>query len=278
MRRKINNNTIILILIIAVFTLSSYSFDQLVIRNEDKLRNLQVKLENTNVKIDNYNSIITELISLSDLSLNEYTHLKRTNKYWLKSIIVNTNHNKSFLLKEKNIQRSSDNLDIDMVYQRFSEHMYQIYVANNIIRNKYSDIYWWNKKIFRDEVFEIKTEDVFNNLKNDLTNKELDFYVDAAMPDTRDEMHKKMYLNDWYDLYKFGHSLINEFTKYFTYLEMDENKVTKYLIRAEDEREKIIEEISSESTNKNYYILSSIISQIFSLLFLLILFRVLIIS
>ena len=278
MRRKINNNTIILILIIAVFTLSSYSFDQLVIRNEDKLRNLQIKLENTNVKIDNYNSIITELISLSDLSLNEYTHLKRTNKYWLKSIIVNTNHNKSFLLKEKNIQRSSDNLNIDMVYQRFSEHMYQIYVANNIIRNKYSDIYWWNKKIFRDEVFEIKAEDVFNNLKNDLTNKELDFYVDAAMPDTRDEMHKKMYLNDWYDLYKFGHSLINEFTKYFTYLEMDENKVTKYLIRAEDEREKIIEEISSESTNKNYYILSSIISQIFSLLFLLILFRVLIIS
>lgn len=278
MRRKINNNTIILILIIAVFTLSSYSFDQLVIRNEDKLRNLQIKLENTNVKIDNYNSIITELISLSDLSLNEYTHLKRTNKYWLKSIIVNTNHNKSFLLKEKNIQRSSDNLNIDMVYQRFSEHMYQIYVGNNIIRNKYSDIYWWNKKIFRDEVFEIKTEDVFNNLKNDLTNKELDFYVDAAMPDTRDEMHKKMYLNDWYDLYKFGHTLINEFTKYFTYLEMDENKVTKYLIRAEDEREKIIEEISSESTNKNYYILSSIISQIFSLLFLLILFRVLIIS
>lgn len=278
MRRKINNNTIILILIIAVFTLSSYSFDQLVIRNEDKLRNLQIKLENTNVKIDNYNSIITELISLSDLSLNEYTHLKRTNKYWLKSIIVNTNHNKSFLLKEKNIQRSSDNLNIDMVYQRFSEHMYQIYVANNIIRNKYSGIYWWNKKIFRDEVFEIKAEDVFNNLKNDLTNKELDFYVDAAMPDTRDEMHKKMYLNDWYDLYKFGHSLINEFTKYFTYLEMDENKVTKYLIRAEDEREKIIEEISSESTNKNYYILSSIISQIFSLLFLLILFRVLIIS
>ena len=140
MRRKINNNTIILILIIAVFTLLSYSFDQLVIRNEDKLRNLQIKLENTNVKIDNYNSIITELISLSDLSLNEYTHLKRTNKYWLKSIIVNTNHNKSFLLKEKNIKRLSDNLNIDMVYQRFSEHMYQIYVANNIIRDKYSDI------------------------------------------------------------------------------------------------------------------------------------------
>ena len=115
MRRKINNNTIILILIIAVFTLLSYSFDQLVIRNEDKLRNLQIKLENTNVKIHNYNSIITELISLSDLSLNEYTHLKRTNKYWLKSIIVNTNHNKSFLLKEKNIKRLSDNLNIDMV-------------------------------------------------------------------------------------------------------------------------------------------------------------------
>ena len=77
MRRKINKNSIIIIIIIALFTLSSYSFDQLVIRSEDKIRNLQIKLENTNTEIDNYNSIDSQIMSLSDLSLNEYTHFRR---------------------------------------------------------------------------------------------------------------------------------------------------------------------------------------------------------
>ena len=134
MRRKLNNSTIILILIIAIFTLLSYSFDQLVIRNEDKLRNLQIKLENTNVQIDTYNSISSQLISLSDLSLNEYLHLKRANKYWLKSIIINTDHEKSYLLKEKNIKKISNNPNIKLSYQRFSEHLYSIYAAMNVIR------------------------------------------------------------------------------------------------------------------------------------------------
>ena len=152
MRRKINKNSIIIIIIVALFTLSSYSFDQLVIRSEDKIRNLQIKLENTNTEIDNYNSIDSQLMSLGDLSLNEYTHLKRSNKYWLKSIIINTNHKKSYLLKNKNIQKFSKELDINLVYLRFAQHMYDTYLAINIIKNKYADIYFWNSKIFKDEV------------------------------------------------------------------------------------------------------------------------------
>ena len=58
MRRKLNNKSVILIFIIAIFTLSSYSFDQMVIRSEDKLRNYQIKLENLNVEIESFNSII----------------------------------------------------------------------------------------------------------------------------------------------------------------------------------------------------------------------------
>ena len=136
MRRKINKDSIIIIIIIALFTLSSYSFDQLVIRSEDKIRNLQIKLENTNTEIDNYNSIDSQLMSLADLSLNEYTHLKRSNKYWLKSIIINTDHKKSYLLKNKNIQKFSKELDINLVYLRFAQHMYDTYLAINIIKNK----------------------------------------------------------------------------------------------------------------------------------------------
>ena len=95
MRRKLNNNSIILIVVIALFTLFSYSFDQLVIRNEDKLRNLQIKLDNLNTEIETYNSVDLQLMTLSDLILTEYSNLRRSNKYWLKSILINTDHEKT---------------------------------------------------------------------------------------------------------------------------------------------------------------------------------------
>ena len=276
MRRKINKNSVIIIIIVAIFTLSSYSFDQLVIRNEDKIRNLQIKLENTITEIENYHSIENQLISLSDLSLNEYVHLKRSNKYWLKSIIINTDHKKSYLLEKENIKKFSKEFDIDLTYLRFSQHMYDIYLALNTIKNKYADIYWWNSKVFKGEVFEVDPVDILENIMSELTNKELDFYVDIALPDTRDELIKNTSLDDWYDLYKAGHVLINELTKYVTYIEMDLNKIEKYLNKSEEIKKQIIEKISKESTFKNYFILASIASQIFSLLFLLILFRYLI--
>ena len=276
MRRKINKNSVIIIIIIAAFTLSSYSFDQLVIRQEDKLRNLQIKLANINNEIDNYDSIDSQLISLSDLSLNEYMHLKRSNKYWLKSIIINTENKNSSLLERKKFEKLYKEIDIDLVYRRFSQHMYDIYLAMNTLRNKYADIYWWNSSVFRGEAFQVYISDVFDSVKSELKNKELEFYADAANPNKRDQIINKLTLDDWYDFYKLGHALINELTKYTAYTDMDRKKVEKYRDSAIKIRDNTVEEISKVSTYKNYFILSSIISQIFSLLFLLILFRILI--
>ena len=58
MRRKIDNRSVILIILIATFTLLSYVFDQLVIRNEDKLRTQDIK----------YQNLYTERKSLESLS------------------------------------------------------------------------------------------------------------------------------------------------------------------------------------------------------------------
>ena len=58
MRRKIDNRSVILIILIATFTLLSYVFDQLVIRNEDKLRTKDIK----------YQNLYTERKSLESLS------------------------------------------------------------------------------------------------------------------------------------------------------------------------------------------------------------------
>ena len=45
-RGKITNRSLILIVIVAFFTIMSYLFDQLVINSEDKLRNTKVLYEN----------------------------------------------------------------------------------------------------------------------------------------------------------------------------------------------------------------------------------------
>lgn len=277
MRRKLNNNSIILIVVIALFTLLSYSFDQLVIRNEDKLRNLQIKLDNLNTEIETYNSVDLQLITLSDLILTEYSNLRRSNKYWLKAILINTDHEKSNILLENNIKKFSENTNLDLPYQRYSEHFYSIIVFfNDEIRNKYADIHWWNKKIFTGEVFEISYIDVFDEIKKDLKNKDLNFYVDLVNTDSMDEVLKKVQLSDWHDIYIFSHAIIKNLTKYHGYIEMDLKRIETYLERSETLRINTIEEISKVSTFKNYFILSSIISQILSLLFLLILFRILI--
>ncbi len=277
MRRKLNNNSIILIVVIALFTLLSYSFDQLVIRNEDKLRNLQIKLDNLNTEIETYNSVDIQLMTLSDLILTEYSNLRRSNKYWLKAILINTDHEKSNILLENNIKKFSKNTNLDLPYQRYSEHFYSIIVFfNDEIRNKYADIHWWNKKIFTGEVFEISYIDVFDEIKKDLKNKDLNFYVDLVNTDSMDEVLKKVQLSDWHDIYIFSHAIIKNLTKYHGYIEMDLKRIETYLERSETLRINTIEEISKVSTFKNYFILSSIISQILSLLFLLILFRILI--
>ena len=276
MRRKLNNNSIILIVVIALFTLLSYSFDQLVIRNEDKLRNLQIKLDNLNTEIETYNSIEVQLINLSDMVLTEYFNLKRSNKYWLKSILINTDHEKTDLLLENKIKKFSENMNVELIYQRYSEHLYEILLFNEEIRDKYADIYWWNKKIFTGDVFEISYIDVFDDIKKDLNNKDLNFYEDFAIPDSRDKILKKVKFSDWHDIYIFCHTLVNNLTKYYGYIEMDLTRIETYLELSELTRVKTIEEISKVSSFKNYFILSSIISQILSLLFLLILFRVLI--
>ena len=147
MRRKLNKNSVIIIIIIAFFTLSSYSFDQLVIRNEDKLRNAQINLDNLNSQIETYDSIYIQLTSLSDFSYNQYSNLKRANKYWFKQIIVNTDHNKTKLLKDKNIQRITKDPHKSLVYQRFAEHIYEINIRAIIYQDDFLFLIFLSKTL-----------------------------------------------------------------------------------------------------------------------------------
>ena len=70
MRRRLSNKiSIILIIVVGVFTILSYLFDQLVIREEDNYRITQIKFENLNTKITKLNSISTQLTTAYDSSV-----------------------------------------------------------------------------------------------------------------------------------------------------------------------------------------------------------------
>ena len=78
MRRRLSNKiSIILIIVVGIFTILSYSFDQLVIREEDNYRISQIKFENLNTKITKLNSISTQLTTAYDSSIVRTINLKR---------------------------------------------------------------------------------------------------------------------------------------------------------------------------------------------------------
>ena len=64
-RGKLNKRSILIIVIVALFTISSYVFDQLVIRNEDKIRNLNIKHENLKNENTKYELIADNLLSFT---------------------------------------------------------------------------------------------------------------------------------------------------------------------------------------------------------------------
>ena len=83
-------------------------------------------------------------------------------------------------------------------------------------------------------------------------------------------------IENWVDLHKFNYLAINQFEKFKKIITEDMNYIDELLNKKEDTRYVVIDNIKSISSEKNIFILASIISQILSLLFLLILFRILI--
>ena len=64
-RGRLNKKSIILIFIVAIFTIFSYGFDQLVIRTEDKLRNLKIKFQNVENNLSKYEALSDSLLNIS---------------------------------------------------------------------------------------------------------------------------------------------------------------------------------------------------------------------
>ena len=286
MRRGLNNKiSILLIIVVGVFTILSYLFDQLVIREEDNFRITQIKFENLNTKITKLNSISTQLTTAYDSSIVRTINLKRFKNYWLKSILLITNYDELELnLKDQEIVKSfNDNPKYlaDLVKNRNIDHFKGIVFAINEQVVRLQNIYGWNLNFFpqyEDGDYyngpDIEYAKIFDQNKDIFYEKNFNTYADLVIDEKKiDNAVKNFKIKNWIDLNKYCSLLLEKLGELST-IPLDDSYIVDDLISKNEKlRYQIMDDLRKISSKKNYYILSSIISQIASLLFLLILFR-----
>ena len=292
MRRSIKSKlSVLLIIIIAAFTILSYLFDQLVIRNEDELRNAKINFSNIDQKIIKLRSVSSQLTSSSEYADIRLVQFLRYRNYWLKNILLTNDYKSHPNLKDYQISDlySSDFTDRDyiskLIKRRFIDQLRDIAGAINNLENKMYDIYGWNIIFFPQYAEEFQGEKTYSfseiNFK-DLYEKNIDLfqhknfnkYANIILNDkSRTQAAVEFTLNNWIDVHKYSHLLINEFSNYLEIIDKDIVLIDDEIIVYEDLRVNSQITIQKISSEKNFFILLSIFTQILSLLFLLFLFR-----
>ena len=292
MRRNLNSGKFVyLILLVAFFTLASYFFDQLVIRKEDNLRNLKIKLTNINITIDNISNVIIELTSVQEYTSTSYVRLKKTSNYWFKNLLL-INHDSIPADIKQDIMSNfeSESTAIWMIKTRFLELYQDCIWTHNSIKKNLENIYQWQRSLFP-KYFEsvdgityskfpnIDFEVIFDEIKPLLVNKNFLHYSEIVYEEDKfNEAYDNFTIQDWADVHKYSYNLINNLEFYYNIIADDVKYLEELFEKEENLRNSLIEKITTTNSRKNYFILSSIISQILSLLALLILFRVLLLN
>jgi len=286
MRRGIKNKiSISLIVVIGIFTIFSYVFDQLVIREEDNYRITQINFENLNTKLSKLNSISTQLTAAYDMSVRVSLDLKRYKNYWLKSILLITDYDKLDLnLKDEEIVNTFNDdpkyLE-ELVKLRNIEHFESVVVSINEQVSRLHNIYGWNINFFpqySDGAYydgpDIEFKEIFDQNKDIFYENDFNLYIDLVIDPKKSEAAIKNFkIKNWIDLNKYASLLLNRLDE-LNFIPLDDSYLVDDLILDDEKlRIEIMENLRKISSKKNYYILASIISQITSLLFLLILFR-----
>ena len=286
MRRGIKNKiSILLIVVIGIFTVFSYIFDQLVIREEDNYRITQIKFENLNTNLSKLSSISSQLIAAYDMSIRVTLDLKRYKNYWLKSILLITDYDESDLnLKDQEIINTfnddSKYLE-DLVKSRNIEHFESVVFAINEQITRLYNIYGYNLNFFPQydvgayyDGPDIEFKEIFDQNKDIFYENDFNLYADLVIYPKRSEAAVKNFkIKNWIDLNKYASLLLNRLDE-LNFIPLDDSYLVDDLILDNEKlRIEVMGNLRKISSKKNYYILASIISQITSLLFLLILFR-----
>ena len=282
-RGKISNLGFILIFMVALSTIFSYGFDQLVIREEDKLRSLNIDYNNIKTEISSNESIsntLESIISSGNITVNNF--LKRRH-IWIKSLIVinDQTENKKFF-------KYPSNSEIDIKWKLLNNYG-NIIIESILIAEKLSGVYCWNYKLFPQYLLvKKKGEEVCNDLE------EMYFNLEKIFNEYIDEFYYKDYglykfdvdfnksidksidsftLKNWLDVNRFTILLIKNLDKSIKQVRKDVDYMDELVVKNEETLLSKFKEKKDSFAKKNYYILLSIFFQILSLFFLLWLFR-----
>ena len=287
-RGQINNKSLILIFTVALFTILSYASDQYLIRQEDKFRDLNIEYNNLRTKIISYTSISQSLDDVEIEANNTIENFLRKRHIWIKSLILISSDYKIINRKKNkkpfiNPSATEYNIKIDLIND--FGHIYNniLYIAEQL-----NSVYHWNYELFKkyfviqdgETLYEgvgldfLDLDKIFNENIDEFNYKDIDLYKDILFSDkTREATLANFTLKNWLDLNRFTILLIENLNNNIELI--GEN--VDYVDELTEEDEKILEDqfvdLKKVSFRKNYLILFSILSQVLSLLFLLLLFR-----
>ncbi len=291
-RGKLNFSSLILIFLVALFTILSYGFDQLAIRSEDKIRNLKIEYQNINNNYLRHVSISDTMSNISIASDLNFTPILLRRNLLIKSYLLSSIKLEGTLdfFNRKSNKINSEDLGrmlyqdlqkvADMQYELRSQFQesYLTYekLINKMSKEKFpsfSDLYKADMNPFKNDRDQFFIKDIiiytkligYNYHWMDKSYSELKQYRDKAIKNFEEK--------NWFDVYRYKMLLlknINHETRILDdFIEMVD-------LKSEDIENKLKEQIKklkSANLKKNFYILTSIFSQITSLFFLLLLFR-----
>ena len=296
-RGKLSNKSLIFIILTATFTLLSYASDQMVIRSEDKLRNAKILLENKKNRNTQYETISAKFDAITtnvDLKLQSY--LPKRN-FLIKSIILLDDEIEISSRNSINIfsENLGEGVDAKRTFKwQIVRELKDIVLFIDAMAVDFADIYIYQEELIKknnqNKIKQLKNLFFYNenieeatlDLEQKLFYKDMSIYTDLYNEQTLTTEQTRTYLEwalenfttkNYYDIYKYKMFLLKR-------LYTDSNKLDKFteilddnLFLIEDEIDDTLKIIQKININKNYFILSSILFQVVSLLFLLLLFK-----
>ena len=286
---KNNNKFIYLILLVAIFTVLSYGFDQKVISDEDKIRNLRIKYENQLTELSTLQSIEDQLEDIAVFSSLIVSNFLTYRNYQLKRLLLNTDYD---LGMEENLNHLNyPERDLIEIKDEITRTYMRIMMESLNIMNKLDEVYSWNLEYFKKyEIIKNKIryyagmnsnysnlEEIFNKNIKLFKIKDYNFYLNDLFNLYGSENQIQIYtdytLENWQDIHKLSILLIKNIDDNQSEIRDNITFIYDKTVKLEERIELSINNLKKVSSRKNLFILSGIFSQIISLLFLLILFR-----
>jgi hypothetical protein len=270
-RGKLNNISIKLVVLIAFFTLTSFVFDQMVIQTENKIRDVDFEYERN---FNEYLRTKSVLFNVNDLVYR--TRVKGENfidrAEILEKAIYNIKFNKVYF--ENNF---NDIFDSDL-----NQNLQTIFI--NRYKSMYLEIFEESSDLFKlarglpiramkEKIFSDENQKVVDSMwgLEKVLNSNIEFY------DTYKFYEKKEIntFDDYLDLRANLREFLNYYSNSSVHLIQINDIYGKYYNYFAEKSYEYLDKLNKNQNLKNFYILLSVLSQILSLFFLLVLFKTL---